>query len=170
MKDDGKPWSPYIAGGLSGILSILSVFVADKFLGASTTFVRSAGMIEEFFNKASVNTPYYLKYDLAVDWQFMFMVGIVLGAFAASKTDKSFKVQGIPDMWVQHFGQTRVIRAVMAFIGGIIALFGARLAGGCPSGHGLSGVAQLSVSSFAAAACFFIGGVVMARMIYGGGK
>ena len=43
---DGSSWSPYLAGGLSGLVSIFAVFTAGKFLGASTTFVKTAGMIE----------------------------------------------------------------------------------------------------------------------------
>ena len=69
-------------------------------------------------------------------------------------------------MWRERFGSSAAKRAVVAFLGGLIALFGARLAGGCPSGHGLSGTMQLSVSGFIAAACFFIGGIVVARRLY----
>ena len=47
-------------------------------------------------------------------------------------------------------------------------MFGARLAGGCPSGHGLSGLSQLAVSGFLAAAGFFAGGIIMARLLYRG--
>lgn len=45
--------------------------------------------------------------------------------------------------------------------------FGARLAGGCTSGHGISGTLQLSVGSWIALACFFIGGAVVAAMMFG---
>ena len=44
-----------------------------------------------------------------------------------------------------------------------------RLAGGCPSGHGLSGLSQLAVSGFVALAFFFGGGWVTARLLYGKG-
>ena len=47
---DDKGWSPYLAGALAGIVMILSVWIAGKYFGASTTFVRSAGMIEKIFN------------------------------------------------------------------------------------------------------------------------
>ena len=43
-------WSPYLAGALSGLVLVLSVLIAGKYFGASTSFVRSAGMIEELFN------------------------------------------------------------------------------------------------------------------------
>jgi hypothetical protein len=50
-KEDGsKPWNPYLAGALSGLLLVASVWVAGKYFGASTSFVRSAGMIEQVFD------------------------------------------------------------------------------------------------------------------------
>jgi len=51
--------------------------------------------------------------------------------------------------------------------GGITLGIGARWAGGCTSGHGISGTAQLSILSWVAAICFFIGGIASALLIYG---
>ncbi|WP_461209421.1 YeeE/YedE thiosulfate transporter family protein [Desulfocurvus sp. DL9XJH121] len=167
MNRPERPWSPYLAGALSGLLAVFSVLVAGKYLGASTTFVQAVGMAEKSISPALVDTPYFLKYALAVDWQFMFVVGIAIGAFIASRTDGSFRVQSVPDMWSRRFGTAWLPRALTAFAGGVIAIYGARLAGGCPSGHGLSGLAQMSVSGFLAAGGFFIGGIVMARIVYG---
>jgi hypothetical protein len=58
-------------------------------------------------------------------------------------------------------------RAVAAVAGGAVLMFGARLADGCPSGHGLSGLMQMSASGFVALAMFFGVGVVVARLVYG---
>ena len=52
----------------------------------------------------------------------------------------------------------------MAFIAGFMMLFGARLADGCTSGHGLSGTAQLAVGSMVAVAAMFAGGIVTAML------
>jgi uncharacterized membrane protein YedE/YeeE len=49
-------------------------------------------------------------------------------------------------------------------------MFGARLAGGCPSGHGLSGIIQLAGSGLIAMVYFFVGGIIMTQIIYSGGK
>lgn len=170
MNNEEKSWSPYLAGALSGVLAVLSVLVAGKYLGASTTFVRAVGMAEETVKSSLVETPYYLKYTLAVDWQFMFLVGIVAGSFVASLTDRSFKLRAVPEMWASRFGTRPLPRLITAFIGGVVAIYGARLAGGCPSGHGLSGLTQMSVSGFLAAAGFFVGGIIMAQIVYRGGK
>lgn len=167
MPHDDKAWNPYLAGGLTGLVSVLSVLVADKYLGASTTFVRAVGMLERALSPALVETAYYQKYTLGFDWQFLFVAGIGLGAFLASRSDGSFAWESVPPMWAERFGHGVAGRWLVAFAGGAVALFGARLAGGCPSGHGLSGLSQMAVSGYLAGLCFFVGGFVMARLVYG---
>ena len=167
-KDNG--WNPYVAGALSGLVSIFSVWLAGKYLGASTTFVRTTGMIEQIFDAERVaKMEYFLRDVPKVDWQTMVVFGIMIGAFIAAATSGSFRLQAIPDMWQERFGASIRTRAVYAFVGGILAMFGARMADGCPSGHGLSGSLQLAVSGYIALACFFLGGVIVARILYARG-
>ena len=167
-KED-KVWSPYFTGVLSGLVLILSVLFTDKFFGASTTFVRSVGLIEKFFNANRVTAmDYFSKYVPEIDWQFMFVIGIFIGALLSSVFSESFRWQGVPDRWRRHFGPSPAKRGLVAFIGGAISIFGARLAGGCPSGQGLSGLIQLSVSGIISLICFFIGGIVVVRLVYRG--
>lgn len=126
-----KSWNPYITGILSGILIVISVLISGKFFGASTTFVRSTGMIEKIFNAERVTRlDYFIKEVPEIDWQWMFVLGILIGSFISAITSGSFHWKGIPDMWKKRFGSSRVKRAIVAFIGGLIAMFGARLAGG----------------------------------------
>jgi len=47
MQQQDGGWSPYLAGALSGVVGVLSVWFTGQFLGASTSFVRTAGMIEQ---------------------------------------------------------------------------------------------------------------------------
>ena len=167
--NDKKFWNPYLAGALSGLVLIASVGFAGKFFGTSTTFVRSTGMIEKIFNAGRVaQMDYFMKEAPVVDWQWMFVIGIFFGALLASKLSGTFAIQALPDMWRSRFGDSILKRAAAAFAGGVIAMFGARLADGCPSGHGLSGSAQLAVSGFIALICFFIGGVITASILYRG--
>jgi uncharacterized membrane protein YedE/YeeE len=170
-KDNG--WSPYLAGALLGLLAIASVYASTallgktNYLGASTTFVRAAGLVERSVAADHVTAnEYFVKTKVKVDWQFMLVVGIFLGALISSTTDKSFKIEHVPPIWLQRFGPSVGKRAAGAFFGGIVAMVGARLASGCPSGHGLSGMMQLSVSAFVALAMFFAFGVVVATFVY----
>ena len=169
MNKDGG-WSPYVAGGLSGLVSIGSVWFVGKYLGASTSFVKTAGMLEKIFSPERVaKMPYFIKETPAIDWQWMVVIGIAIGAFVAAVTSNSFKLQAVPDLWQSRFGSAVSPRAMVAFVGGIIAMFGVRLADGCPSGHGLSGGLQLAVSGYVALICFFIGGIISANLLYKGG-
>jgi uncharacterized membrane protein YedE/YeeE len=164
-----KPWNPYLAGALTGLLMVASVWVSGKYFGASTTFVRATGMIESVAAPERVRSmAYFLKEAPKVDWQFMFLAGILLGSLAASLASRTFKVAPVPDSWSGRFGPAVRPRAVAGFLGGVLAMYGARLADGCPSGHGLSGSLQLAVSGYVALACFFAGGLITARLVFGG--
>jgi uncharacterized membrane protein YedE/YeeE len=169
-RDEGA-WSRYVAGGLSGLVIIVSVLNTGQFFGASTSFVRSAGIFGKYFGPERVQQlEYFIRYLPVIDWQFMFVVGIFLGSLVAALLSDSFKWQGVPDMWAEQFGSSSFKRGIAAFIGGIVAMYGARLAGGCPSGHGLSGIIQLAVSGLIAMVFFFVGGIIMTQVIYSGGK
>lgn len=168
-------WSPYLAGALAGLLAIASAWATTRtlgktsFLGTSTTFVRAAGLMECAVAPAHVQAnEYFTKEKVKVEWQFMVVVGIFAGALVSSLTDRSFKLEAVPPTWAQRFGGSLGKRAAFAFLGGLVAMFGVRLADGCPSGHGLSGLMQLSVSGFAALCLFFGTGIVVARLVYGG--
>jgi uncharacterized protein len=166
-------WSPYLAGALVGLLAILSVLLTTSlmgktnFLGASTTFVRAAGEIFNIIDPAiTADNAYFTKTKIKIDWQFMLVIGIFFGALISSKTDKSFKMESVPAIWSERFGTSVWVRAVGAILGGIIAMVGARMASGCPSGHGLSGMMQLSVSGFVALPFFFGFGALVANLLY----
>lgn len=172
MQKDSR-WRPYIAGALAGVLAVLSVVMSTqllgkpKYLGASTTFVRAAGLAERTVAPEHVaQNTYYQSKKVRVDWQFMLLIGIALGAFAAAKVGGDLKAEAVPPIWTERFGTSIPWRAAAAFFGGAVAMFGARLAGGCPSGHGMSGLMQLSVSGLLAMAGFFGAGVVVARLVY----
>jgi uncharacterized protein len=166
-------WNPYLAGALLGLLAIASAYATTvwlgktTYLGASTTFVRAAGILEQSVVLEHVTSnEYFQKTKIKVDWQFMLVVGIFLGALISSLTDKSFTFESVPPTWRKRFGPSVGKRAVGAFLGGIVAMIGARMADGCPSGHGLSGMMQLSLSSIFAMIMFFALGVLTAGIVY----
>ena len=167
-----KTLNPYVAGALIGILLVLSVIVAGKYLGASTTFARGASVIEKSLGIDYFRFEYFTtkkgKYGPGSlpNWQLMYVIGIALGAFIAAKLSGTFRAKAVPTMWKNKFGSSPLKRGIVAFIGGTVVLIGARLAGGCPTGHGLSGLSQLAVSGFIALAFFVIGAAITARILY----
>ena len=173
LKSNDGGWSPYIAGALVGVLAVISAYATTvwmgktSFLGASTTFVRAAGFIQRLFSSEHLaQNLYYTSIKPVFDWQFMVIIGVFLGALLSSLTDKSFKWESVPPAWADSFGSSVGKRAAGAFFGGIVAMVGARLADGCPSGHGLSGMMQLSVSAMVALALFFGVGILVAHLVY----
>ena len=127
----GQLWNPYVSGALAGLLSVASVAFAGKYLGASTTFVRAAGYVEKAFGPERVaQMAYFMKEAPKIDWQFMFVIGIFIGALAAAVLSGTFSLRFVPDMWRERFGPGIGKRGVAAFVGGIVAMIGARLADG----------------------------------------
>lgn len=130
-KQEPKAWNPYFAGALAGLLIVCSVFFSGQYFGASTTFVRFAGVIEGIFAPGRVTTAqYFIEHPLVIDWQWMFVVGIFFGSLISSATSRSFRLQTVPDSWQERFGPSWTKRAMIAYIGGVIAMFGARTADG----------------------------------------
>lgn len=177
LKTEDNGWNPYLAGALVGLLAIFSAYATTQwlgktsYLGASTTFVRAAGIFERVVAAEHVaSNEYFTSQKVKIDWQFMLVLGIFAGALISSTTDKSFKLESVPPLWHKKFGPSIGKRAAWGFTGGVIAMVGARMADGCPSGHGLSGMMQLSASAFVALALFFGVGVFVAQFFYGGRK
>ncbi len=166
-------WSPYLAGALAGVLAVASVAVSTKYLkspnylGTSTTFVRVAGMIESRFagERVAKNT-YYQSAGMEIDWQMMLVAGIFVGALFSSVAGGTFEFELVPGIWRDCYGTNMVKRAFAAFFGGAVAMYGARWAGGCASGLGLSGMMQLGLSGVAAMAAFMVGGMIAAHLLY----
>jgi uncharacterized protein len=148
-------WSPYAVGIGIGILSWLSFLISRKPLACSTSFARTSGMIEKMFAGKKVDQkPYYKKIGLAVDWQWMLVVGIIIGSLISALLSGDFRWQWVPSLWVAAFGGNTLLRVIVALVGGVCIGFGARWAGGCTSGHGISGTLQLAVSSWISAIFF----------------
>jgi uncharacterized protein len=110
---------------------------------------------------------YFRENPPKVNWGLMLLIGLPIGAFLAAWTGGELTGRWLPPMWSAYFGENSVgLRLTVAFAGGILMAVGARLAGGCTSGHGISGTLQLSVGSWIAVICFFIGGVITAALVY----
>jgi hypothetical protein len=160
-------WSPYIVGAGIGVLSWFTWLISNEPIGCSTSFSRMAGMIEKLFRGKKVEKKlYYQEVKPVIDWQLMLVIGIVLGALLSSLLSGDFTLQWVPAVWSLNFGDNIILRLVVALAGGILLGFGARWGDGCTSGHGISGTMQLAVSSWISAICFFVGGIIMAQLLF----
>lgn len=161
-------WSPYVVGVGIGILSWLSFLISGKPIATSTTFARAGGMIEQSISEEKANKrAYYKKIKLTINWQWMLVIGVVIGSFLSATISGDFQVGvWVPSLWASAFGDGALLRVLVAVAGGILIGFGSRFAGGCTSGHGISGTLQLAVSSWISAIFFFVGGIITAHIIY----
>ena len=167
VENVGGAWSPYLVGTLIGLLSMATFYFSNQPIGASSAYARIAGLIGKLFSKRhTVSLEFYQETKPKIHWDIMLLIGIFIGAYIAAYTCDEITRQWIPTLWEERFGSSYELRLGIAFLGGTVMAFGARLAGGCTSGHGISGALQLSVGSWIALICFFVGGVISANMLF----
>ena len=87
-------------------------------------------------------------------------------ALISAVISNDFTWQWLPPVWSASFGDALWSRLLVSLLGGLFLGFGARWADGCTSGHGISGTMQLAVSGWVSAICFFIGGILVAQVLY----
>ena len=78
----------------------------------------------------------------------------------------AWKLESVPTVWAERFGSSVIKRYLVAFAGGIIAMYGARLANGCTSGNGISGGLQLALSGWVFLAVMFPAGILTAFLLF----
>ena len=162
-------WNPYLVGALIGVLSLLTFSLADKPIGMSTGIAQASGacaMPVIGAKGVAANTYWAKKAVPAWDYGSLFVLGSLLGAMVSAMMSGSFKVETVPAIWREHFGSSVAKRMTAAFVGGVVILFGARLADGCTSGHGISGSLQLAVSSWTFFLVMFASGIVTAFVLF----
>lgn len=165
-----RPMIPWWAGGLGiGVVLIVAVGLVQP-IGVSTQYVVLDGvLLHTLLPPVAAQSPYLAEstggWTLAT-YEFFFVLGIPIGAFASAWATGRFTTRMVPVEWERRFGPTPGTRLVWSFIGGFLLLFGARFGGGCTSGHMISGISQLAISSFLFSAAVFAGGIVTARWLY----
>jgi uncharacterized membrane protein YedE/YeeE len=76
----------------------------------------------------------------------------------------------VPAVWRERFGPSVPKRMLGAFLGGLLAMFGARLADGCTSGNGISGSLQLAVGGWTFFMTLFAFGILTSLALFGLGR
>ncbi|MBA3608134.1 MAG: YeeE/YedE family protein [Chthoniobacterales bacterium] len=164
----GPAWSPYLVGAGIGVLSWLTFYFADKAIGASSFYATVAGAVGRLFAPRHTDSlDYYKENPPKIGWETVLVLATVAGAFIAATTGGEFTNRWLPPFWIARFGEdSLLLHGLIGFFGGILMAFGARFAGGCTSGHGISGTLQLNIGSWISVACFFIGGIAVAVPLY----
>lgn len=162
-----RAWSPYVAGTVIGLLQIPAFLLLGTALGASSSYVTVAGTLAAVVDPAIQQIDYVARHLSGAKnwWQVALVVGIALGAMLSARWSASTR-RGVAPIWHAMLGaNAERRRPLMAFLGGFLMVFGARVADGCTSGHGISGMAQLAVGSTIAVAAMFAGGIAAAAVM-----
>ena len=160
-------WSPYAVGFGIGLLSCISFLLSNRPIGVSTAYAQTSGMIgRALFGERVDRMPYYRSVKPEIGWEWMLALGVLLGAWLSASLSGEVHIEAVPPLWAGRFGSGDVARWLAAVAGGVLLGVGSRWAGGCTSGHGISGTLQLVASSWLAVVCFFIGGVATAFALY----
>lgn len=163
-----KAWSPYAAGILIGLLQIPAFLIVETALGASSSYVTVGGWLTSWVDPSILQIDYVARHLSASAknwWQVALVGGIAIGALLSAKLSGARR-DAVSPIWGRALGSASSGRRyAVAFVGGFLMLFGARLADGCTSGHGISGMAQLSVGSTIAVAAMFAGGIATAIIL-----
>ena len=162
-------WSPLLVGALIGLLASATVAISDKPLGVSTAYARLSGLLGLLISPRFTRQLAYFKETVPkIDWEVALLVGTILGGLLAAWTGHSFTIMLLPPLWVERFGSDSApLRISLAVGGGFLMALGARIAGGCTSGHGISGTIQMSIGSWITLICFFLGGMAVALPMFG---
>ena len=126
--------------------------------GRLDLFPSSLGLVlKPLFPGFVDGNAYFQTIPLSIGWEHMLVLGIPIGGFLA------YKLSG--EKVAAESGGLSATSPLTAFLGGFLVLFGARMAGGCTTGHVLSGMSQLSVAGFLFAAAVFAGGIPAALLL-----
>ena len=163
-----KSWNPYLVGVGIGVLSWLVFLIVNKPLGMSTEVSKFSGWFTGIFigQEAMMENSYWASKTPAFGYSTVFLIFTAIGAFVSALISRDLLMEKVPPLWQQYHGSSVAKRMIAAFIGGGLLLFGARLAGGCTSGHGISGTLQLGLSSWVFFAVMFVSGIATAKLLF----
>jgi hypothetical protein len=157
---------PYLAGTILGVVLFLAFLLTGNGLGSSGATSRIDAALVDIVAPTHVdNTPYLLKMaggdkNPLDDWILPVFLGALLGGFASGAVNGrlGFRTTKGPNI-------SNSTRWLMAFAGGVIFLYGARMARGCTSGQALSGGATLAAGSWVIMFSIFGGAYALAYFV-----
>lgn len=167
-----QPWPWYLAGPLIGLIIILLQWIDNKPLAASSSYRHICAATLPSGIK-------FLNYNWKGEyWNLFFVAGIIAGGMVTgaihhthqvtitNETIRQLQAAGLTDTSGFAPAQLFSLAAVQTIagfltivLGGFLIGFGSRYAGGCVSGHSMTGISDLQWTSMLATACIFFGGI-----------
>jgi len=173
-----QPWPWYIGGPLIGFIMLLLVLLGKSF-GFSSNFRNMCSIL------GAGKTTSFFDFDWRTQkWNLLFLVGSILGGFVAAFLLSDNQIPAISSQTItdlqalgfqsagqayeptEIFNDLSIKNIIILLIGGILVGFGTRYAGGCTSGHAISGLSNFQLPSLIAVIGFFIGGLVMVHLLF----
>lgn len=176
-----QPWPWYVSGPLIGLFIPLLLFISNKALGISSSLRHTCAAC------FPGNIPFF-KYDWKKEglWNIVFVLGVLIGGFLggyvfrnpepialSAATISDLQQLGLTDFSgfvpeeLFSWGNLLSVQGIIFLVfGGFLVGFGSRWAGGCTSGHAISGISNLQVASVVAAISFFIGGLIVTHLFF----
>lgn len=176
-----EPWPWYVAGPVIGLTVPALLLMGGKVFGVSSNFrhfcAACGGGNVEFFNYNWKDTG---------RWNLTFLTGTIIGGFLAGYVFANPDPIALSPVTIEELGALGIqdfegfvpddlftwdalgtsAGLLVLVLGGFLVGFGARYAGGCTSGHAISGLSDLQVASLVAVIGFFIGGLIMTYVFY----
>lgn len=135
--------------------------VFDRVLGASGFYPYLGDILA-----GMTDNQYFKGLEASGRWEMYFLGGAFLSGLVLSLARRDFKLTLIHDNWRKYKNTSVSSRLLWAFTGGFLLIIGARLAGGCTSGHIISGGMQIAFSSWLFAMVVFGSFLVTGRLFY----
>jgi uncharacterized membrane protein YedE/YeeE len=155
-------WPWWLGGVAIGLLVPLMYFFLNTALGVSTGY---GNLVKIIAPKIKLNWFNSEKFENRFNWRFIFIVGMVIGAFLSARTSGRPFLTLKMGLLTTDSGWPFLAVALWLFAGGGLLGLGARIADGCTSGHSIHGLATLQKSSLVATAFFLLFGVIATYII-----
>jgi uncharacterized membrane protein YedE/YeeE len=158
--NNASPLHWAVAGAGIAAVTLCLLYVGNRRLGISSGFEDVCSLL--------FDQPYLLRAELraARKWRLPFVAGLVLGGFLSAISTGGWQPTWSLGMFDQAIGWGHAGKAAWMFVGGMFIGFGTRLAGGCTSGHGIFGLANLELPSMISTVSFMAGGVLATQALY----
>ena len=155
-----EPMHWALAGLGIAAVTLGMLWLGNRALGISSGFENLCSLVSK--------TPYLHRSELvgSAEWRLPFLLGLVLGGALSAILGGGWSLTWNMGMFDTAFGSGVAPKVAVTFLGGTLLGVGARLAGGCTSGHSIFGIASLRASSLVSTVCFMVAGAVTTNVVY----